>query len=74
MWVCFCNAVTDRQICAAVAEGATTTREVAMRCRAGASCRACLPEVRRIVCNEARKKGLVTEVKDRELVGVGPSQ
>ena len=71
MWVCLCNAVTDGQIRATVAEGATTTREVAMRCRAGASCRACLPEVRRIVCDEARKSRLLPEVKDCQLVGVG---
>ena len=41
MLVCFCNGVSDRKIRRLVREGASSGREVARACGAGASCGSC---------------------------------
>ena len=38
MYVCHCNAVTDRTVDAAIASGATTVPEITERCTAGGGC------------------------------------
>jgi bacterioferritin-associated ferredoxin len=52
MWVCLCKGVTDRSIRAAVDAGARTTLDVALACRAGTGCGGCVPEVRRLICEQ----------------------
>ncbi|OBG75387.1 (2Fe-2S)-binding protein [Mycobacterium sp. E2462] len=41
MFVCLCNGVTSHTVSEAVAAGATTTKEVAQACGAGADCGRC---------------------------------
>jgi bacterioferritin-associated ferredoxin len=56
MFVCSCNAVTDRTVDAVIAAGATTVAEVAARCGAGARCGGCHPELcRRLAEQKAAK-------------------
>ena len=43
MFVCSCQAVTDRTIKAAIASGARTIDDIAARCGAGARCGGCWP-------------------------------
>ena len=42
MYVCLCNALTDGQIRAAVAAGATRPKEVFATCGCGAQCATCM--------------------------------
>jgi bacterioferritin-associated ferredoxin len=49
MFVCSCRAVTDRTIGAAVASGASSIEEVALRCGAGNRCRGCWPQLQRLI-------------------------
>jgi bacterioferritin-associated ferredoxin len=41
MYVCHCEAITDRTIDAAIASGVRTVDEVTARCRAGGGCGGC---------------------------------
>jgi bacterioferritin-associated ferredoxin len=41
MYVCVCLAVTDREVQAAIENGATTRESVTRACRAGGDCGAC---------------------------------
>lgn len=59
MIVCHCHGVTDREVRAAVREGACRVAEVARRCRAGTSCGGCAPLVAEIVCAERRRLEVV---------------
>jgi bacterioferritin-associated ferredoxin len=43
MFVCHCRAVTDRTVRAAVASGARSIDDVALRCGAGSRCGGCWP-------------------------------
>lgn len=52
MYVCHCRVVTDRQIGAAIAEGATDVCAVAAACGAGVRCGGCLPEVRAMLASQ----------------------
>jgi bacterioferritin-associated ferredoxin len=49
MFVCSCQAVTDRTVRAAIASGATTIEQVADRCAAGSRCGGCWPELQRLL-------------------------
>ncbi len=49
MLVCFCNGISDRKIRRLVREGASSWREVARACGAGASCGGCRPAVHALV-------------------------
>jgi bacterioferritin-associated ferredoxin len=46
MIVCLCANVSERELVAIIAAGATTVREVGRRCGAGAGCGACKPLIR----------------------------
>jgi bacterioferritin-associated ferredoxin len=48
MIVCVCRGVSERQVEAAVAEGATTMDQVARACGAGTDCGACRFMVREL--------------------------
>lgn len=41
MFVCLCNGVTSQAVAEAVAAGASTTKDVAQACGAGADCGRC---------------------------------
>ena len=41
MYICICNAITDRQIRAAVASGAASLGELSMQLGVGAGCGCC---------------------------------
>lgn len=49
MIVCHCRGVSDREIVAAVAEGATSLDEVGMACGAGAHCGGCRGHVQELL-------------------------
>ncbi|WP_373167331.1 (2Fe-2S)-binding protein [Mycobacterium marinum] len=51
MFVCLCNGVTSQMVADAVVAGATTTREVARACGAGADCGRCRRTVRAIIAS-----------------------
>ena len=55
MIVCVCANVTDRELRAVIADGATTAKEIGRRCGAGAGCGACKPLLREClrVCRDA---------------------
>jgi bacterioferritin-associated ferredoxin len=45
MIVCLCHAVRDRELDAAIAEGADSVEQVGEQCGAGTGCGACIPEI-----------------------------
>jgi bacterioferritin-associated ferredoxin len=49
MYVCLCNGVTSQVVADAVSKGASTTKEVAEACGAGAECGRCRRTVRAIL-------------------------
>ena len=44
--MCLCANVSERELVATIAAGATTVKEVGRRCGAGAGCGACKPLIR----------------------------
>ena len=53
MLVCHCHAVSERAIRKAVRNGAVTRRAIARTCRAGRSCRGCVPAIEAILRSQA---------------------
>jgi nitrite reductase (NADH) large subunit len=49
MVVCSCRRVSDRDVSAAIVEGATTVEAIAGRCAAGSRCGGCWPELERLI-------------------------
>ena len=49
MIVCLCANVSERELAAIVADGATTVKEIGRRCGAGTGCGACKPLLRECV-------------------------
>ncbi|AKK28788.1 bacterioferritin-associated ferredoxin [Mycobacterium sp. EPa45] len=49
MFVCLCNGVTSQVVAEVVDAGATTTKQVAQACGAGAECGRCRRTVRAII-------------------------
>ena len=45
MIVCLCHAVRDRELDAAIAEGAESVEQIGEQCGAGTGCGACIPEI-----------------------------
>lgn len=62
MFVCHCRAVTDRQINAAIADGATTAAEVSRATGAGSVCGGCIPEIERLCTRTSIGVDLYQEV------------
>jgi bacterioferritin-associated ferredoxin len=58
MYVCLCVGVTNQTVADAVAAGATTSKQVAAACGAGAECGRCRRTVRAII--EARRPSAAT--------------
>ena len=64
MFVCLCNGVTSQVVAEAVEAGATTTKQVATACGAGAECGRCRRTVRAIIdaadtAEDKRHKGFL---------------
>jgi bacterioferritin-associated ferredoxin len=49
MFVCLCNGITSQMVADAAAAGASTTKEVAQVCGAGADCGRCRHTIRAIL-------------------------
>ncbi len=49
MFVCLCNGVTSQTVSEAVAAGASTTKDVARACGAGADCGRCRRTIQAIL-------------------------
>lgn len=45
MIVCLCHAVRDRDLDAAIADGAESVEQIGQQCGAGTGCGACIPEI-----------------------------
>ena len=55
MYVCICHAVTERQVAAAIADGATTEDDVGDRTGAGTTCGGCVLRIcERLASADAR--------------------
>jgi bacterioferritin-associated ferredoxin len=63
MFVCLCNGITSQTVSKVVAEGASTTKEIAETCGAGADCGRCRHTLRAILndmgCRPGRSAGPV---------------
>lgn len=57
MYICHCQAVTDREIREAIAAGAGDVIAIARRCGAGTGCGSCLPAVRRLLAGQEAAGG-----------------
>ena len=55
MIVCLCSNVSERELLATIAAGATTVKGIGRRCGAGAGCGACKPLIKECLarCREA---------------------
>lgn len=53
LYICHCRVVTERAVRAAIAAGAETVEEIGVRCGAGTTCRACHPELERLLSERA---------------------
>ncbi|WP_081290591.1 (2Fe-2S)-binding protein [Mycobacterium asiaticum] len=53
MFVCLCYGITSQMVADAVADGATTTNQVASACGAGADCGRCRRTVRAIITSSS---------------------
>jgi bacterioferritin-associated ferredoxin len=56
MWVCLCNGITSHMVGEAVAAGASTTKDVARACGAGADCGRCRRTVRAIIASSTQNR------------------
>ncbi len=70
MWVCLCKAVNDRQIRAAINDGARSPEEIAARCRATTGCGGCLPLVCRMLADHLAAEAYFSDCRS-ERVAVG---
>jgi bacterioferritin-associated ferredoxin len=62
MFVCLCNGVTSQTVADAVAAGASTTKDVANACGAGADCGRCRRTVRAILTSSIAGKTEASQV------------
>ncbi|KZS76708.1 (2Fe-2S)-binding protein [Mycobacterium kansasii] len=56
MYVCLCNGVTSQMVAETVAAGASTTKDVAQACGAGADCGRCRHTIRAILGSLAAER------------------
>jgi bacterioferritin-associated ferredoxin len=56
MYVCLCVGVTSQTVSDAVAEGASTSKEVAAACGAGGDCGRCRRTLRAIIAAKSEDK------------------
>jgi bacterioferritin-associated ferredoxin len=62
MIVCACANVSEAKLRAVIADGATTRKEIARRCGAGAGCGACRPLIRECL-RECRAEAAAASVE-----------
>jgi bacterioferritin-associated ferredoxin len=65
MYVCLCVGVTNQTVTDVVAAGATTSKQVAVACGAGAECGRCRRTVRAIIDARRGDATLVPDGPDR---------
>ncbi len=53
MYICICSAITDRQVRAAVAAGATSLGELSMQLGVGAGCGCCREAAQQVIQDAA---------------------
>lgn len=53
MYVCVCNAITDREVREAVSKGAKSLRQLRAALPLGSNCGRCIESVREIVADQA---------------------
>jgi bacterioferritin-associated ferredoxin len=65
MIVCLCSNVSERELLATIAAGATTVKEIGRRCGAGAGCGACKPLIKECLarCREAAAQEAAVSVR-----------
>lgn len=49
MYVCVCNAVSDREVKEAIERGATSVPDVVRACKAGGDCGSCHARIQRMI-------------------------
>jgi bacterioferritin-associated ferredoxin len=54
MYVCLCVGATNQTVCDAVAQGASTSKEVAAVCGAGGDCGRCRRTLRAIIAGASK--------------------
>lgn len=69
MYVCACNAVTDRSVRGAVEDGACNLRGVARRCGAATECGGCRQAVQELLRSELDKQ---SQIHHSEHLAAGP--
>ncbi|MBV9089591.1 MAG: (2Fe-2S)-binding protein [Mycobacteriaceae bacterium] len=57
MYVCLCVGVTSETVREAVADGAATSKQVAVACGAGTGCGRCKRTVRAIIASQSQPSG-----------------
>ncbi|HKJ55298.1 MAG TPA: (2Fe-2S)-binding protein [Nitriliruptoraceae bacterium] len=73
MIVCHCNVVSDRDIHAAIDDGANEPCALASACGVMANCGGCLPTVRRLLTDRGCPPDLSVTVRTvREALGLAP--
>jgi len=58
MFVCLCNGITSQAVKDAIAEGATTTNQIAAACGAGAECGRCRRTLRLLLGSAGAGRGV----------------
>jgi bacterioferritin-associated ferredoxin len=69
MYVCLCNAVTDRQIRAAVVEGATSMRHLKRELGVASCCGQCAPCARGVLKDELENQKQLQAQQQPQLGG-----
>jgi bacterioferritin-associated ferredoxin len=54
MYVCLCVGATNQTVCDVVAQGASTSKEIAAACGAGGDCGRCRRTLRAILADSAK--------------------
>lgn len=72
MYVCQCEAVTDRQVEGAIAEGYNSLRGLCQALGAGRGCGGCVPTLRSLLCEHCPGAGpAVTLRADQPVIAKG---
>jgi bacterioferritin-associated ferredoxin len=57
MFVCLCNGITGQAVAEAIADGASTTNQIAAACGAGADCGRCRRTLRLLLGTSSGDRG-----------------
>ena len=57
MFVCLCNGITSQAVAEAIADGASTTNQIAAACGAGADCGRCRRTLRLLLGASSGNRG-----------------